>query len=417
MGQAGRASEGQRQEERRCKVIYKRGKKGTYYIKFMWRGKSVFRSARTTNPRVARQVEAATRNALAQGNAGILERKPAPTLKEFCDRRVEPWAKATFEHTCVNNWLWFRSGLRRLRACESLAKLSLDEITNEKVAGFAAHEQTRSQNRGKNDGEEKRGLAVSSINSSIRVLRRVLTLAVEWGVIESAPTLALLSGERHRDRVLTFEEEMRYLAAAPPLLADVATVLTDTGIRPEECYRMDWADMTLVNGRNGSVLVRHGKTAAARRMLPMTPRVRAVLEMRWESAGKPTEGWVWPAPTASGHIGHSSLKKLHAKAVKLAKVRPFVLYSLRHTFLTRLGESGCDAWTLARIAGHSSISMSKRYVHPSEDAVLAAMEKLTLTGCNSGSRLILSSSEAIGDRILSPEPMYNYEERARSSAG
>ena len=35
---------------------------------------------------------------------------------------------------------------------------------------------------------------------------------------------------------------------------------------------------------------------------------------------------------------------------------------LRHTFLTRLGESGCDAWSLARIAGHSNIRMSSRYV-------------------------------------------------------
>ena len=59
-----------------------------------------------------------------------------------------------------------------------------------------------------------------------------------------------------------------------------------------------------------------------------------------------------------------------------SSVRPFVLYSLRHTFLTRLGESGCDVWTLARIAGHSSISISSRYVHPSEDAVLAAVDKL-----------------------------------------
>jgi integrase len=53
-----------------------------------------------------------------------------------------------------------------------------------------------------------------------------------------------------------------------------------------------------------------------------------------------------------------------------------VLYSLRHTFLTRLGESGCDVWTLARIAGHSDIRMSARYVHPSEDAVLSAMAGL-----------------------------------------
>jgi len=78
----------------------------------------------------------------------------------------------------------------------------------------------------------------------------------------------------------------------------------------------------------------------------------------------------------------SSLKKQHAKALKLSKVRPFVLYSLRHTFLTRLGASGCDVWTLARIAGHSSVAISARYVHPSENSVLAAVEKLG--GHNSG---------------------------------
>jgi hypothetical protein len=33
-------------------------------------------------------------------------------------------------------------------------------------------------------------------------------------------------------------------------------------------------------------------------------------------------------------------------------------------------------WTLARIAGLSNIKQSSRYVHPSDDAVLGAMEKL-----------------------------------------
>jgi len=144
-------------------------------------------------------------------------------------------------------------------------------------------------------------------------------------------------------------------------------------MRPEECYRFRWEAITWVNGRNGTLLVTQGKTKAARRVLPLTPRARAVLQARWESAGKPEEGWVWPKATRSGHVEPCSLKKQHRKAIKLAGVRPFVLYSLRHTFLTRLGESGCDAWTLARIAGHSSIGISARYVHPSEDAVLTAV--------------------------------------------
>jgi integrase len=365
-------------------AIYKRGKK--YWYKFMWNGEMVRESTKQGNDRVARNMESAHRTALAQGLVGIREKKHAPTLKEFCDTRVEPWAKATFEHTCPNNWLWFRAGLRRLTGCDCLASTKLDEITNEKLAGFAAYEQGRLQKRGRVEGPEKRGLAVSSINSSIRVLRRVLSLAAEWGVIESMAKLALLPGERHRERVVTPEEENRYLAAAPVLVANVATVLGDTGMRPDECYRLRWEDVTWVNGRNGTLLVTQGKTRAARRVLPMTPRVRTTLQQLWEAAGEPLDGWVWRAPTMSGHIDHSSLKKQHARAFRIVNaeakkkgftlVKPFVLYSLRHTFLTRLGQSGCDAWTLARIAGHSSITISSRYVHPSEDTVLAAFSKL-----------------------------------------
>ena len=83
-------------------------------------------------------------------------------------------------------------------------------------------------------------------------------------------------------------------------------------------------------------------------------------------------------PIRSAPLEPSSLKGQHRKAIKSSqgKVRPFVLYSLWHTFLTRLGESGRDAWTLARIAGHSSISISARYVHFSEDAVHEAMWRL-----------------------------------------
>ena len=112
----------------------------------------------------------------------------------------------------------------------------------------------------------------------------------------------------------------------------------------------------------------------------MTPRVRTVPETHWEASGRPEEGWIWPAaPTRSGHVEPSSLRKQHDKAFQTiaeqAKqnerrpVRPFVLYSFRHTCLMRLGASGCDVWTLARIAGHSPIAISARYVHPSEDAV------------------------------------------------
>ncbi len=41
----------------------------------------------------------------------------------------------------------------------------------------------------------------------------------------------------------------------------------------------------------------------------------------------------------------------------------------RHTALTNLARKGADAHTLARIAGHSSIVITMRYIHPQADAI------------------------------------------------
>jgi integrase len=319
-------------------------------------------------------MESAHRTSLAKGEVGIRDKKPAPTMAEFIDNRFEPWARSRFEKASPKTWVgYYRVGLSAIKRYKPLAGIKLDAITSETVADFVAYRQAA-------------GMQVSTVNSSLQVLRRILRLAIEWGAIQSAPIVRMLPGSRHRERVVTPQEEARYLAAAPDMLAAVAAVLVDTGLRPEECFRLRWETITWTNGRFGTLIVTHGKTASARRVLPMTPRVRKILEACWSSADGPVEGWIWPASTRSGHVEPSSFRKQHANTFKtvaeeaaknnLKPVRPFVLYSLRHTFLTRLGESGCDAWTLARIAGHSNISMSSRYVHPSENAVLDAMSRL-----------------------------------------
>ena len=53
-----------------------------------------------------------------------------------------------------------------------------------------------------------------------------------------------------------------------------------------------------------------------------------------------------------------------------------MIHSLRHTMLTRLGEAGADAFTIMRIAGHSSVTVSQRYVHPTPEGMERAFERL-----------------------------------------
>jgi integrase len=98
--------------------------------------------------------------------------------------------------------------------------------------------------------------------------------------------------------------------------------------------------------------------------------------------------WVFPAPTMSGHIEPSSLTKQHAKAITEATrilreesgdpkqaFAGFELYTLRHTCLTRWAPH-MDPWTLAYLAGHRDMNITKRYVHPQEQTILDAMEKV-----------------------------------------
>ena len=109
--------------------IFKRGK--VYWYKFMWNGETIRESTKQGNQNTARNIESAHRTSLANGLVGIREKKTAPTLKEFCDTRFEPWAKSTFEKTTPTNWLWFRGGMRPLLAFKPLASARLDTIGNE----------------------------------------------------------------------------------------------------------------------------------------------------------------------------------------------------------------------------------------------------------------------------------------------
>ena len=52
------------------------------------------------------------------------------------------------------------------------------------------------------------------------------------------------------------------------------------------------------------------------------------------------------------------------------------LHSLRHTFGTRLGESGADAFTIMKLMRHSTITVSQRYVHPSPESVERAVSRM-----------------------------------------
>ncbi len=172
-----------------------------------------------------------------------------------------------------------------------------------------------------------------------RGVRRVLRLAVKWGLLATMPEVTLLRGENHRDRVISALEEAKYLAASREPLTSIATVLVDSGLRPEECFRLRWEDVNLSVERYGTLrIIQWQDESRTSDHTADRTECKQYCDMIWQAAGRPDEGWVLPAPTKQGHVWHDSIRVQHKNAIKQSKVRPFVIYALRHTFLTRLGE-------------------------------------------------------------------------------
>lgn len=347
--------------------IFKRGR--VYWYHFLFSGKHIQESSKQGNPRVARQMEAAHRTSLAKGEVGIRERKPVG-LRDFLKNDFLPYVDAQFGAAKPATLRYYRYGVSTLQA-SSIADLHLNEITDQHARQYAAH---------------RAKLSPSTINCGLRTLRRALSLAYQWDKLDRMPKIALAKGERQRERVLSDAEVALYLNACERPWRDAATVMLGTGLRPSEVLSLRWERVHL-NGSGGMLQIAEGKSRAARRILPMVPAVYDALIGCWDAQGRPVSGWSFPSDGKSAHMARDTAKTFHSRALKLIKdtaekqghetpVRKFPPYTLRHTALTRLAEAGCDAFTLARIAGHSSITITQRYCHPQADAIERAFARM-----------------------------------------
>ena len=177
--------------------------------------------------------------------------------------------------------------------------------------------------------------------------------------------------DAERIHVITSGEEQIYFryAARYPDLNDLARVMRNQGMRPDEALSLAKTDVDL---ERNQLYIRRGKSKAARRTLDLTSESRQILGRRM--GGSST--WIFPSPRRPGrHL--TRLNSAHDRVCRQAGLG-FVLYDFRHSFSTRMAQAGVDLATLAAILGHSSIRTVQRYVHPTADHKREAMVKYEL---------------------------------------
>jgi integrase len=226
--------------------------------------------------------------------------------------------------------------------------------------------------------ERRAKVGPASVNGSLRTLRRALKLAEEWGVIKKCPKIKMLPGEHQREFVISEEllGDMLKHEKCTPDLKLMLPFLIDTGLRISEALGLTWETVGLEpkpGASLGWVYVAKGKSKYSKRYVPLTERAHGLLKNLKASS---TSKWVFAGEGEEATSRHWISEQFRTLRDAMKLPDDCVVHSCRHTFCTRLGEAGAEAFVIQKLAGHSSVVISQRYTHPSPERLEVAVAKM-----------------------------------------
>ncbi len=75
-------------------------------------------------------------------------------------------------------------------------------------------------------------------------------------------------------------------------------------------------------------------------------------------------------------IDADNLRRAFYVVLRKAEIENFKFHDLRHTFATRLAQSGIDIYKIAKLLGHEDIRMTQRYAHHCPESLRDGVEIL-----------------------------------------
>jgi len=307
---------------------------------------------------------------------GLYKQPVKITFGEFGERYME--------HAKTNK----RSWLRDQQMLEHLSGFfgkdrPLTELAPVDIEGYKVHRRAK--------------VSGSTVNRELALLKRMFNLAITWDLFLAANPVRKVKFFREFNiglRVLSSEEEKDLLQNASPYLQDLIRFALNTGLRIGEIFSLRWSNVDL---KRAILAVFATKTEKIREV-PINSETRQVLEAWW--LGKKNEVVFYNPETGKPFV---DLKTGFGLACQRAGISGVTWHTLRHTFASRLVNSGVDIVTVKELLGHSSLSVTMRYAHTNIDSKRAAVERLgsfsdnlvTVRPSLHNSRAVLSLNRAV----------------------
>lgn len=279
-----------------------------------------------------------------------------------------PMGQKPFQDFVLGDIEGFRDARRRLMQerekarKERLEKVGTTETPDDKKQRLST------ERPGKRQGE-------IGINRHLEMLRHLFNYGIRKGFyakenpfLRLGQRLMAFAPEKARSRRLQGDEEARLLKHAGTHLQALIIAAVETGCRKEELLSLQWKDVK-ADGRGQArfLILRAENTKTDEpRTMPVSPRLRAVLEMRrtdpdGEDLGPDTHVF-------GNEVGErqDSIKVAWTGTLQRAGISGLTFHDLRREYGSRLVEGGVNLLTVSRLLGHARVSTTDTYLRASE---------------------------------------------------
>lgn len=308
--------------------LYRRANSSFWWVRFTVGGRRIRQSTGTADRRQAEEYETILRNRLwRQTRLG----EPQHTVAEACKRYLSEAQHDTEKD--AQRLRWFLQN-------KAFADLPLREVNREVLEAARARLVT--------------GLAHSTCNHYMAVIRAVLRKAHDWGWVEQIPKVPMFKTRLPEPRWLTREQFERLVERLPELTADLARMAVATGLRRSNITGLTW---DRVNLEAGTAHIPSNEAKAGKGIaVALNDDALQVLRKRVGDDPK----WVF---VYRGKPVYQVATKAWRRACKEAGVPGLRFHDLRHTWASWQVQAETPLSAVQEMGGWSSFEMVRRYAH------------------------------------------------------
>ncbi len=307
---------------------------------------------------------------------------------DFSKRWMDEYAK---DKLAIKTFTRYEIYLRRIN--KGIGHLKLKDITPLQLNAFYRSLEADGVNQKKKydkDGNLINGgrLAPKTILDHHRVISKILSTAVKWGLLEkNVAERADPPKVPHREIRYLNEEEVRQMITMldnePIQYRTMITLLVYTGIRRGELCGLEWKDIDFQNQvmhvcrsaqyiGNKTMITKEPKTKSGIRHFSLSTTACIMLRKyrQWQIEQRFKAGDQWCEcdrlfTSWNGQPIHpDTITNWFAKFIKRSELPYVTLHSLRHTNATLMIAEGTDVCTVSRRLGHANTATTLNiYAH------------------------------------------------------